>query len=140
LPINKTIGRHAYGVPYTGPIGSVIKPHLAGMKVYKHLSFASSLCGKCTEVCPVKIDIHKQLLFNRHDAVNEGMTTKTERTANSFWKGTILKRKKMNKSATMKNFMLNNIFKKQWGEGHEMPKIAAKSFNEQWCKKFKIDK
>ena len=139
-PIYQTIGGHAYGVPYTGPIGSVIEPHLAGMKEFKHLSFASSLCGKCTEVCPVKIDIHKQLLFNRRDAVNDGMTTKIERMAYSYWKGIILKRKKMNGNASFKNFALNNFFKKQWGEGREMPQVAAKSFNEQWREKFKIDK
>ena len=139
-PIYQTIGGHSYGVPYTGPIGSVIEPHLAGMKEFKHLSFASTLCGKCTEVCPVKIDIHKQLLYNRRDAVKEGFSTSTERLAYSFWKGMILKRKKMNGGAALKNFMLNNFFKKQWGEGREMPKIAAKSFNEQWREKFKIDK
>jgi L-lactate dehydrogenase complex protein LldF len=46
---------------------------MRGMEEFKHLSYASSLCGKCTEVCPVKIDIHKMLLLNRRDAVNEGL-------------------------------------------------------------------
>ncbi|MEI6815688.1 MAG: LutB/LldF family L-lactate oxidation iron-sulfur protein [Bacteroidota bacterium] len=137
-PIYQNIGGHSYGVPYTGPIGSVIEPHMAGMKEFKHLSFASSLCGKCTEVCPVKIDIHNQLLHNRRDAVAQDLTSSTERYAFKFWKSAMLKRKNMNGGATLKNFMLNNFFKKQWGEGREMPKIATKSFNEQWREKFNI--
>jgi len=52
-PVYKSIGGYTYNSTYTGPIGSVITPHLKGMKDYHHLSFASSLCGRCTEVCPV---------------------------------------------------------------------------------------
>ena len=58
-PVYKTIGGHAYGTTYSGPIGAVITPYLRGMKDYKHLSFASSLCGASTEVCPVNINLHE---------------------------------------------------------------------------------
>jgi L-lactate dehydrogenase complex protein LldF len=71
-PVYKGVGGHSYGATYSGPIGSVITPHYQGMEEFKHLSFASSLCGKCTEVCPVKIDLHKLLLFNRRDSVEQG--------------------------------------------------------------------
>jgi L-lactate dehydrogenase complex protein LldF len=64
-PIFKNIGGHAYGTTYQGPIGSVITPHFRGLQDWKHLSGASSLCGACTETCPVKIDIHHHLLHNR---------------------------------------------------------------------------
>src|ERR1700744_5852465 len=64
-PVYKNIGVHTYSTPYSGPIGSIITPHLAGMDKFKHLSYASSLCGACSAVCPVKIDIHKMLLLNR---------------------------------------------------------------------------
>src|SRR6185436_11947873 len=50
------------------PIGSVITPHLRGLQDWKHLSYASSLCGACTETCPVKIDLHHHLLQNRRNA------------------------------------------------------------------------
>jgi len=70
-PIFKNIGGHAYGTTYQGPIGSVITPHLRGLQNWKHLSGASSLCGACTEACPVKIDIHHHLLHNRRNAVAE---------------------------------------------------------------------
>lgn len=67
-PIFRNVGGHAYGTVYGGPIGSVITPHLRGLKDWKHLSYASSLCGACTETCPVKIDLHHHLLQNRRNA------------------------------------------------------------------------
>jgi L-lactate dehydrogenase complex protein LldF len=70
-PIFKNIGGHAYGTTYQGPIGSVITPHFRGLQDWKHLSGASSLCGACTEACPVKIDIHHHLLHNRRNAAVE---------------------------------------------------------------------
>jgi L-lactate dehydrogenase complex protein LldF len=67
-PIYKNVGGHTYGTTYSGPIGSVITPHLRGLQDWKHLSFASSLCGACTETCPVKINLHHHLLQNRRNA------------------------------------------------------------------------
>jgi L-lactate dehydrogenase complex protein LldF len=68
-PIFRNVGGHTYGTTYQGPIGSVITPHLRGLMDWKHLSYASSLCGACTETCPVKIDLHHHLLHNRRNAV-----------------------------------------------------------------------
>jgi L-lactate dehydrogenase complex protein LldF len=67
-PVYRNVGGHAYGTPYSGPIGSVITPNLRGLQDWKHLSNASSLCGACTEACPVKIDLHHHLLQNRRNA------------------------------------------------------------------------
>ena len=67
-PIYRNVGGHSYGTTYSGPIGSVITPHLRGLQDWKHLSQASSLCGACTETCPVKIDLHHHLLHNRRNA------------------------------------------------------------------------
>src|SRR6185369_6724813 len=71
-PVYKNIGGHTYATTYSGPIGSVITPHLRDMGDWKHLSYASSLCGNCTEVCAVKINLHELLLENRHESVEEG--------------------------------------------------------------------
>ena len=68
-PIYRNIGGHSYATTYQGPIGSVITPHLRGLMDWKHLSYASSLCGACTETCPVKIDLHHHLLHNRRNAM-----------------------------------------------------------------------
>ena len=70
-PIFKNVGGHSYGTTYQGPIGSVITPHLRGLQDWKHLSGASSLCGACTETCPVKIDLHHHLLHNRRNAAKQ---------------------------------------------------------------------
>ncbi len=132
-PVYQTVGGHAYGTTYTGPIGSIITPHFKGMEEFKHLSFASTLCGKCTEVCPVKIDIHKLLLINRKQTVDQKMSTKTENWVWHFWKKAMLKRSKMDKGgAKLKNFMIKQFFKKQWGERRELPQVTNKSFNQIW--------
>lgn len=132
-PIYQGVGGHTYASPYSGPIGSVLTPQLWGMKEFKHLSYSSSLCGKCTEVCPVKIDLHKLLLYNRRDSVKEKTSSSTENLTWVFWKKAMMKRKTMEKGgATLKNFMLNQFFKKQWGSRRELPKVAPKSFNQIW--------
>jgi L-lactate dehydrogenase complex protein LldF len=106
---------------------------MKGMEEYKHLSYASSLCGRCTEVCPVKIDLHNQLLYNRRDSVKSNLTTKSENLSMYFFKSAMIKRSTMEKGgASVKNFMLKNFFKKSWGERRELPKIAPKSFNQIW--------
>ncbi len=67
-PVFRNVGGHSYGTTYQGPIGSVITPHLKGLQEWKHLSSASTLCGACTETCPVGIDLHHHLLQNRRNA------------------------------------------------------------------------
>ena len=64
-PVYQQVGGHAYGSVYPGPIGAVITPQLIGISKAKHLPYASSLCGACKEVCPVKIDIPELLLHLR---------------------------------------------------------------------------
>jgi L-lactate dehydrogenase complex protein LldF len=132
-PIYKNIGGHTYATTYSGPIGSIITPHTQGMEDFKHLSYASSLCGKCTEVCPVKIDIHKMLLLNRRDAVKENLVTSNERWGWNIWKKGMLKRSMADFfGGGMKNFLLKTFFKRTWGHLREMPKVADKSFSKQW--------
>jgi L-lactate dehydrogenase complex protein LldF len=65
-PVYQTVGGHAYGWVYPGPIGSIVSPALVGLKQAKDLPFASSLCGACREVCPIKINIPRMLLHLRH--------------------------------------------------------------------------
>lgn len=132
-PVYKTIGGHAYGTTYTGPIGSVITPLMKDMDTWKHLSFASPICGTATEVCPVKIDIDKLLLLNRKEVVAKGLSGKSENWMWYIWKKAMLKRSKMDKGgAKIKNVMLKQFFKKSWGERRELPQVAPKSFNQMW--------
>jgi L-lactate dehydrogenase complex protein LldF len=68
-PVYERTGGHAYGATYPGPIGAILTPLLVGVEHAPELPFASSLCGACYEVCPVKIDIPTVLVKLRHDAV-----------------------------------------------------------------------
>jgi L-lactate dehydrogenase complex protein LldF len=132
-PVYKNIGGHTYGTTYSGPIGSVISPHLKGMQEYKHLSYASSLCAGCTAVCPVRINIHELLLVNRHEAVEAHYTSGSEKLAWYFWKQACLSRKIMNMAgAKTKNFVLRKFFRKSWDDRRELPAFAPHSFHELW--------
>lgn len=131
-PVYKNIGGHAYETTYSGPIGKVITPYLSGMEEYKHLSFASSLCGNCTEVCPVKINLHELLLDNRHESVIQGNSSIAERLAWKAWKTASLNRSMMNAgTAKMKNWVINKVFK-GWTLHRADLDFSKKTFNEQW--------
>src|SRR5690625_3070523 len=71
-PVYRHIGGHAYGSIYPGPIGAVITPLLDGYEDHSELPYASTLCGACTEVCPVKIPLHEQLIMHRKNIVEKG--------------------------------------------------------------------
>ena len=136
-PVYKNIGGHTYGATYSGPIGSVITPHLQGMDEYKHLSYASSLCGNCTEVCAVKINLHELLLENRHEAVEAGTASLREKIAWKMWKAGSLNRSMMNMSnGKMKNWMINKIFK-SWQKNRSELHFSEKTFNEMWKERYK---
>jgi len=89
-PVFRHVGGHTYGTTYPGPIGSVLTPHLNGIKEFKHLSYASSLCGACSSVCPVKIDLHHHLLQNRRNATEAGATKSSERLMFGAWRRAML--------------------------------------------------
>lgn len=134
-PVYKNIGGHAYETTYSGPIGSVITPHLKGMPEYKHLSYASSLCGNCTEVCPVRINLHELLLENRRESVLQGSSSIAERVAWKMWKTASLNRGMMNLgNGKMKNWMVNKVFK-GWTEHRSELEFSQKTFNQMWREK-----
>jgi L-lactate dehydrogenase complex protein LldF len=136
-PVYKNIGGHAYGTTYSGPIGAVITPHLKQMDEWKHLSYASSLCGNCTEVCAVKINLHELLLENRHEAVKQGAVSGSEKIAWKIWKKASLNRNLMNKgSRKIKNWTVNKLFK-GWTAQRADLDFSEKTFNEMWREKKK---
>jgi L-lactate dehydrogenase complex protein LldF len=135
-PVYKNIGGHAYASAYTGPIGSVITPHLKELGEWKHLSYASSLCGNCTEVCAVRINLHELLLENRHEAVEQGHSSFSERMAWKMWKQGMLRRKWMNSAGPgVKNWVVNSLLK-GWKESRGELDFPKRSFNQQWKDKY----
>ena len=108
------------------------------MEQFKHLSNASSLCGNCTEVCPMHINLHNLLVINRKDAVQDGYYTKPEKFGWYVWKRAMLSRKLMyTGSSGIKNFMMNLLFRKSWGKSRDMPIVVKKSFHQLWKEKYK---
>ena len=131
-PIYKNIGGHAYGATYSGPIGSVITPNLQGMEEFKHLSFASSLCGNCTEVCAVKINLHELLLENRHESVIDGFASFSEKMIWKLWKISNRHRKLINlANAKTKNKVINKLFT-HWTNTRGELNFSEKTFNQRW--------
>ncbi len=131
-PVYKNVGGHTYNTTYSGPIGSVITPHLKEMDDWKHLSYASSLCGNCTEVCAVKINLHELLLENRNEAVEDGASSFGEKVAWKFWKRAMLNRRMMNMgSGKIKSWVVNS-FVKSWKQNRSELDFPKKSFNQLW--------
>jgi L-lactate dehydrogenase complex protein LldF len=134
-PVYKNIGGHSYGTTYSGPIGSVITPNLKDLGEWNHLSHASSLCGNCTEVCAVKINLHELLLNNRRETVRSGKGNMMEKIAWSIWQQSMLYRPVMNLgNAKIKNWMMNKLFK-GWVAHRSDLQFPEKTFNQLWKEK-----
>jgi len=132
-PVYRNIGGHTYETTYSGPIGSVITPHLQGLEEYKHLSYASSLCGACTSVCPVKIDLAKLLLLNRKESVDKGLVSTGERWAIRLWSLAMRRKGLLNfPSSRLKNIAIHYLFHDTWSKRRNDIKIAPKSFTQLW--------
>jgi L-lactate dehydrogenase complex protein LldF len=133
-PVYKNIGGHTYETTYSGPIGSVISPHLSGLKEHQHLSFASSLCGACTSVCPVRINLHNLLLLNRQESVSEGHNATLEKVAIGLWRWSMRHRWALDVlPGRLKDFSLGYLLDQAgWRKRRESLKVADKSFRELW--------
>lgn len=139
-PIYRNIGGHSYGTTYSGPIGAVITPHLKGLEKWNHLSFASSLCGKCTEVCPVKIPLHDLLLQNRKDAIDAGHVESGWKFGMRLSKRMFMSRYLMDFAGSgTKNFIIRQFAGKLWGNRRDLPKVAPKSFRQLYDEQIKKD-
>ena len=84
-PVYRKTGGAAYGPVYSGPMGAVLAPLLAGLERAPALPHASSLCGACTDACPVKIPLHELLLELRRDLSEQGVASRRERLAFVLW-------------------------------------------------------
>ncbi len=132
-PVYRTIGGHAYGTTYQGPIGSVITPHFRGMAEFGHLSAASSLCGACTQVCPVQIDLHHLLLKNRAKAAEEKRGIDLWQAGFAGWARVMTSRKRLEAlrrlavsgDAALRMILPHTLSKR-------LPKLARKSFAHMW--------
>jgi L-lactate dehydrogenase complex protein LldF len=134
-PVYKTIGGYTYDTTYSGPIGSVLTPFLRGFKDFSHLSFASTLCGKCVEVCPVKIPLTDILLSNRRKAVEQNLRPTAEKMLMRGFR--LLSSKRIGFDlfpGFLKNagtFPFNFV---GWGPKRKMPEFSNRSFSQLYKK------
>ncbi|MBC7449218.1 MAG: lactate utilization protein [Hymenobacteraceae bacterium] len=136
-PVYRNIGGHTYETTYSGPIGSVISPHLVGMEETNHLSFASSLCGACTSVCPVRINLHNLLLLNRRQSVQEGHQGTGEKRVMGLWKRAMMSRRLLDLApGKVKNWALGWLLRQSgWTDKRAPLEVAPKSFAQLWKEK-----
>ncbi len=143
-PVYRRAGGQAYGWVYPGPIGSILTPHLIGMRKAGKLPFASSLCGACGEVCPVKIDIPHQLVHLRHRAVNEPspMKSLSERMTWLTWSWFMAGPRRyklamwgLRLGMRMARFLPWHPGKLgAWTRGRELPQVPGPAFRTWWRK------
>ncbi|MBB5648670.1 lactate utilization protein B [Pedobacter cryoconitis] len=138
-PVYRRSGGHSYHYAISGPIGAILAPNLDREK-YADLPFASTLCGSCSNVCPVKIDIHQQLYKWRQVIVQEGYATSGKKMSMKIMNYT-LSSPGVYKTAGKAGrwvlkyipFAVNNHFN-PWYKQREMPEVPKESFGE-WYKK-----
>jgi L-lactate dehydrogenase complex protein LldF len=133
-PVYRRSGGHSYHTAVAGPIGSILAPGF-DMKKNADLPFASTLCGSCTNVCPVKIDIHDQLYKWRQVLVKNGHTTASKKLGMNVMSQVLSHPIVYRFSGAVGRwilrtmpFMMDNKFN-PWYKQREMPKVSAQSFN-----------
>jgi L-lactate dehydrogenase complex protein LldF len=137
-PVYRRSGGHSYHSTVAGPIGAILNPNL-DMKANSDLPFASTLCGSCSNVCPVKIDIHDQLWKWRQEIVANGYVENSKK-AGMHGMAWVLTNPKIYRTAgrigrwLMRTFpfILSNQLN-PWYKQREMPKAPQKSFRD-WFK------
>lgn len=141
-PIYRRSGGHSYDYTVPGPIGAILAPG-RDMKKYSSLPFASTLCGSCSDVCPVKINIHEQLYKWRQDIGEAGYSGQSKSLLMAL-AGQILSSPRVYillgrfSRWTLRNlpaFLINNRFN-TWGKRRDLPDPPNRSFQE-WYKKRK---
>jgi L-lactate dehydrogenase complex protein LldF len=142
-PVYRRSGGHSYHNAIAGPIGSILAPNL-DMKKYADLPFASTLCGSCSNVCPVKIDIHDQLYKWRQTLVKQGYAPAAKKAGMQVMTWTLsspglyhIAGKAGRWALKYMPFAVNNKLN-PWYKQRDMPKPPEESFTE-WYKRTQIN-
>jgi L-lactate dehydrogenase complex protein LldF len=153
-PVYGKIGGHSYGHPYSGPVGAVVMPLLAGINAAKDLCQGETLCGACQDACPVNIDIPRMLLALRAKLAegdpewNVSRSSAGEKMIYRLWSGMIRSRTfydiALRLAAVGQKFLPteNGMIQKLpapmrgWTQSRDVPPVAGESFIQRWKKNF----
>lgn len=131
-PVYKSVGGYTYGSVYTGPIGSVLTPFYSGFKEFGHLSDACTVCGRCSEVCPVKIPLHELLLLNRKRKVEETGEKTLWKLGMATFGYVFSSRRRLDLVNGRWKRRLAKLNRHILGEHKEFPRFADQSFSQRW--------
>jgi L-lactate dehydrogenase complex protein LldF len=134
-PVYSRTGGHAYGSVYPGPIGAILTPQLVGIENAASLPFASSLCGACYEVCPVKIDIPRILLHLRAEAVR-AKPRRLERAAMRLAAWTFASARRFSLAQRVGRVVQRPLLRagalRPWTRTRDLKPVATESFRDWW--------
>ncbi len=145
-PVYGTIGGHAYGATYPGPLGAALDPGLDGLEKTWHLPDASSFCGRCDSVCPVKIPLTRIMRHWRNLAFEKGIPSSGLSLGLKVWAavaripalyslGTTVAVKLLRQSAGKQPRLRSSRLLPGWFSVRDLAKPASRSFQSQWRKR-----
>ncbi|MEX1336990.1 LutB/LldF family L-lactate oxidation iron-sulfur protein [Hydrogenibacillus schlegelii] len=143
-PVYRQIGGHAYGSVYSGPIGKVISPLLGG-DAWAELPHASSLCGACTDACPVRIPLHELLIEHRTDQAAAGRRPAAERLLFRLYGALVTRPALYRRAIRLARFCLRPLADREgwirraigplagWTKMRDFPLPARRPFLDRWA-------
>jgi L-lactate dehydrogenase complex protein LldF len=142
-PVYQQIGGHAYGSVYPGPVGAVLTPSLYGLDPWSNLPHASSLCGACREVCPIRIDIPRMLLKLRDESTKAGKNPAWLKLGMSLYRLAVLRPGLYRLGGTLSGLGTRLLAQNgwltklpgplaAWTSPRDFPAFAPKSFSRRW--------
>ncbi len=145
-PVFQSVGSHAYGWVYPGPVGSVLTPLLLGLPEASSLPNASTLCGACTEVCPVKIPLQEMLVELRADERAQGLKSPAEVLGMKAYASVMRRGGVLEAVQRIAGLLSRLLFPEGrigwlpspfsgWTERRDFPAPAAQPFRKLWKKK-----
>jgi L-lactate dehydrogenase complex protein LldF len=142
-PVYQEVGGHAYGSVYPGPVGAVLTPALRGLAKWHDLPHASSLCGACREICPVRIDIPRMLLKLRDQATERGYSPAWITSGLWLFRQLATRPRLFRRAQALASFATRLIARDgwirrmpghfgRWTRARDFPAFAPESFMSQW--------
>lgn len=142
-PVYQEVGGHAYGSVYPGPVGAVLTPGLRGLAKWHDLPHASSLCGACREICPVRIDIPRMLLKLRDEGTQRGYSPPWITSGLWVFRQIATRPRLFRRAQVLASFATRLLARdgwirrlpghfSRWTRSRDFPAFAPESFMSQW--------